>query len=141
MDEEQGGVRQRLEHERAETLNAYELATLKWVRRPDSKELRAERTALREKLRKGYWELDPYVRARSLYDRTGMIQRGGRIQFYPGEEVSSTVTTKSMGELGVKLQQQVQQQKAVNGMTSKPVVNGHVATQVGGEHRDDDDVD
>ncbi|KAL2009770.1 hypothetical protein VTN00DRAFT_5577 [Thermoascus crustaceus] len=48
---------------------------------------KAKRADLTEKIRKGYWELDPYVRARSYYDRTGVIMGGGKIKFYPDLEV------------------------------------------------------
>jgi hypothetical protein len=39
-----------------------------------------------EKLREQYWVLDPYIRARSLYDRLNIIQGGGKIEFYPESE-------------------------------------------------------
>ena len=34
-------------------------------------------------LRDSYWQMDPYLRARCLYDRMGVIQPGGKINFYP----------------------------------------------------------
>lgn len=34
---------------------------------------------LTEELRKNYWLLDPYLRAKSWYDRTGVVSDGGRI--------------------------------------------------------------
>ena len=46
---------------------------------------RAKREELAGQLRSGYWALDPYVRARSVYDRTGVIGEGGRIRFYPND--------------------------------------------------------
>ncbi|PWY88440.1 CRAL/TRIO domain protein [Aspergillus heteromorphus CBS 117.55] len=42
-----------------------------------------KRNELIERLRVQYWELDPYVRATSLYDRLDVIQGGGKIEFYP----------------------------------------------------------
>ena len=149
--EEDAGVRQRLEKEREETVNAYELATLKWVKQPDSVPLRSERASLREKLKREYWDLDPYVRARSLYDRTGMIQNGGGIQFYPeegeaqGEEKEAPQKQHQHQHQQQQQQQPQEEQKrvVVNGVTSTPVVNGRVVTSVGAEHRrdDNDDVD
>lgn len=36
-----------------------------------------------EQLRVNYWRLDPYIRARNFLDRTGVLQEGGRVEFYP----------------------------------------------------------
>ncbi len=43
-----------------------------------------------------YWKLDPYVRARSLLDRTGVIKEGGKIDFYPTQvtQVANKVDEK-----------------------------------------------
>jgi len=46
-------------------------------------------------LREDYWHLDPYIRARSYYDRVGMINPGGKLQFY-------TEKTKSVTANGTK---------------------------------------
>lgn len=130
---EDTSARQRLEHQRDEIVNAYELATLKWVKQSNSAPLRAERAALRETLRKGYWDLDPYVRARSLCDRTGMIQRGGRIEFYPGE-TRDRVENGTGGEMGV--------QKVVNGVMSQTAGDKQGTAPVGvPKPGADDDVD
>jgi len=58
-----------------------------------------KRNELAIKLRDDYWNLDPYLRARSFYDRVGLstflllphipaanrssVQPGGKLQFYP----------------------------------------------------------
>ena len=34
------------------------------------------------KLRDNYWTLDPYVRARTILDRTGVIKGHGEVDFY-----------------------------------------------------------
>lgn len=36
-----------------------------------------------KQLSDNYWSLDPYVRSKTLLDRTGVIQGGGRVDFYP----------------------------------------------------------
>ena len=36
-----------------------------------------------KKMSDNYWELDPYVRSRTILDRTGVIQGGGKTEFYP----------------------------------------------------------
>ncbi|GAD99721.1 CRAL/TRIO domain protein [Paecilomyces variotii No. 5] len=41
------------------------------------------RNEIIEKLRDNYWRLDPYVRSRNILDRTGVIKKGGKIEFYP----------------------------------------------------------
>lgn len=66
--------------------------TIEWIRASFKKETDAassaeeKRKELVEKLRSQYWVLDPYVRARSLYDRVNIVQGGGKIDFYPGSE-------------------------------------------------------
>lgn len=63
--------------------------TIEWIRASFKKETDAaaaaeeKRKELVEKLRNQYWVIDPYVRARSLYDRTNIVQGGGKINFYP----------------------------------------------------------
>ena len=63
--------------------------TIDWIRaslKKDSKAISAakeKRKGLIEELRKQYWQLDPYIRARSLYDRVKIVQGCGKIEFYP----------------------------------------------------------
>lgn len=60
----------------------YEDATLKWIKSPEDASIKAQRNSIADKLRADYWNLDPYLRARSLYDRTGWIQ-GDKVTPYP----------------------------------------------------------
>ena len=86
-------TRQRLLDERASVVKEFEATTQQWIKESQSREaLRQRRAELAERLRSGYWELDPYLRARTLYDRTGMIKEGGKIQFYEKEAPKATVT-------------------------------------------------
>ena len=78
-------TRDKLVAKREETVKEWEKKTVDWIARPGDETIRREREALAEKLRKGYWELDPYLRARSLYDRIGVLQKGGKVVPYPGE--------------------------------------------------------
>ncbi|KAL4774191.1 hypothetical protein BDW60DRAFT_166403 [Aspergillus nidulans var. acristatus] len=48
-----------------------------------AREVTEKRKDLIERLRTQYWQLDPYVRAPSLYDRLNIIQGDGKIEFYP----------------------------------------------------------
>ena len=75
--------RAQLLDERATLVGDYEKTTQKWIRDHTFRAvLQQERIELTQRLRNNYWTLDPYLRARSLYDRTGLIQEGGKIQFY-----------------------------------------------------------
>lgn len=60
----------------------FEEATLKWIKSPQETTLKTQRNSIATKLRADYWVLDPYVRARSLYDRIGWIQ-GEKVVPYP----------------------------------------------------------
>lgn len=87
-------TRQRLLEERASVVKEFEATTQQWIKDSQSREApRQKRAELAERLRSGYWQLDPYLRARTLYDRTGMIKEGGKIQFYEDEAPKATVTT------------------------------------------------
>ena len=77
-------ARDTLLEKRALTVKEYEKATIRWLQGEDS-QAQQQRKQLKDDLRSGYWELDPYLRARTLYDRTGVIQPGGRKEFYPSK--------------------------------------------------------
>ncbi|KAJ4331893.1 phosphatidylinositol transfer protein csr1 [Ascochyta clinopodiicola] len=79
--------RQAIQTDRTQIVNRYESTVLAWVKAGAQggsiEERRRERDAVAEELRQNYWKLDPYVRARTLYDRMGVIQQGGQLAFYP----------------------------------------------------------
>jgi len=78
---------------RKEIVREYEDATLEWIHDGGKNEaIKTKRNELANKLRDDYWKLDPYIRARSYYDRVGLINPGGRLQFYPGETIDPTPT-------------------------------------------------
>ncbi|KAF2084555.1 CRAL/TRIO domain-containing protein [Saccharata proteae CBS 121410] len=79
-------ARDKVMAEREDIIHAYEDATIRWVQEGGSDEVKMERVALAEKLRENYWRLDPFVRARSLYDRTGVLGKEGVLRWYPDEE-------------------------------------------------------
>lgn len=78
--------------ERQELAKEIQEATIEWIRASFKKETDAasaaeeKRKELIEKLRSQYWALDPYVRARSFYDRLNIIKGDGKIEFYPDVE-------------------------------------------------------
>jgi len=77
---------------REEIVNEYEKATLEWIRGTgDVEVVKNNRNEIASKLKVDYWGLDPYIRARSYYDRVGMINPGGRVQFYPPKEEMAIV--------------------------------------------------
>lgn len=69
------GVREKL-------MKEYEEATVQWIDKGDSKEIIDKRGQLATQLRENYWQLDPYVRARSLYDRQGILQGAATARWY-----------------------------------------------------------
>lgn len=73
--------------ERAQLYKAFEEETVKWIgsgSSPDVGNIKTKRHQLAIELRDSYWKLDPYVRAKSFYDRTGLIKPDGKLEFYPG---------------------------------------------------------
>ncbi|KAI4165099.1 MAG: hypothetical protein LQ342_001376 [Letrouitia transgressa] len=88
MSEE--GTKKTLLEERAIVVKEFEAATQEWIGSNHNKPaLQEKRAELAEKLRTGYWQLDPYLRARSLYDRSGMIKEGGTIEYYGEPQIAS----------------------------------------------------
>jgi len=76
-------TRDKILEERAVMVEKFENATKAWISGDDEKA--AERNAIAEELNANYWKLDPYIRARTLYDRTGAIgEKGGFL--YPNEK-------------------------------------------------------
>ena len=70
--------------ERWRLVEEYEAETLKWCKdQGDTKAVASRRSELARQMRDNYWLLDPYVRAKTLYDRTGVIREGGHIEMYP----------------------------------------------------------
>jgi len=93
--------RDRLLKARWRLIEQYEQATLNWVQSDDAEaaaNYKATRAATAEKLRVNYWELDPYLRARSLYDRLGMIRPGGVVDLFPNESAIAVNTVNTTGE-------------------------------------------
>jgi hypothetical protein len=74
----------KLEEERQKDVLMYQKLTFDWIA-SGSAEAKKERDELAHALNINYWQLDPYIRARTFYDRTGMIERGGKINFYPAK--------------------------------------------------------
>lgn len=74
-----------IQTERSNIVTEFEQATVSWTRltkdSAEAKEKNEERAEIAELLRQNYWKLDPYVRARTLYHRAGVICAGGVVDF------------------------------------------------------------
>ncbi|KAI1612531.1 CRAL-TRIO domain-containing protein [Exophiala viscosa] len=78
--------RKELETERHNEVLEYQQKTFEWIAQgmgPDADKIKETRNALAGSLNQNYWKLDKYIRARTIYDRTGMISPDGKINFYP----------------------------------------------------------
>ena len=85
-------------NERAALVKDYETTTQQWIRDTHSRQiLQQKRSELTERLHSSYWKLDPYLRARTLYDRTGLIRKGGKLVFY---ESSHSMSSSRSGQNG-----------------------------------------
>jgi len=68
----------------------FEEATLEWIKDHGDEHgptTRAKRDSIARQLREDYWKVDPYIRARSLYDRTRVLLPGGKVDYYPSAVV------------------------------------------------------
>lgn len=77
---------QKLEKERNDLIAEYEAVTREWMNtgKDAPRELVKKRKMLMHKMRAQYWELDPYIRGRSVYHRHGNIVGNGLVTFdYP----------------------------------------------------------
>lgn len=93
MDDTEG--RDKILGERAELVKSFEGETLAWGKGEDAGQGRGR---LAERLAENYWRLDPYVRAKSLADRQGVIGEGGKLNFYPESQPSSRDATEKSGQ-------------------------------------------
>ncbi|VBB81783.1 Putative phosphatidylinositol transfer protein [Podospora comata] len=83
-------TRDELLRQRAELYKQYEEATMEWIKTANA-EVKKRREEIADKMREDYWRVDPYIRARSYYDRTGVLLPGGEVDWYPGEKKNGEV--------------------------------------------------
>ncbi len=95
-------TRRELEAVRAREVAEYENVTFSWIQGQD---VRGRRDEIAQRLRSNYCALDPMIRARSLYDRTGMLGRGGQINYYPSQTVKMDNLRPTQAANGVPVQQ------------------------------------
>lgn len=82
-------TRDKLIAAREQLYKEYEDAMIEWIHHPESAEIKNKRNEVAKRLKEDYWVLDPYIRARSLYDRIGILQPGGKVDFYPPSGTST----------------------------------------------------
>lgn len=86
--------RNMLQSTREEHIRKYEAATRAWIASGEAGEsAAAERRAISKELATGYWEMDKYLRARTVYDRTGVLLPSGEVNFYNYKEKTGAVET------------------------------------------------
>ncbi|KAK0673581.1 hypothetical protein QBC41DRAFT_214486 [Cercophora samala] len=78
-------TRDELLRQREGLYKQYEEATMEWIKTADAG-VKKKREEIAERMREDYWKVDPYIRARSYYDRTGVLLPGGEVDWYPGEK-------------------------------------------------------
>ncbi|KAL4910742.1 hypothetical protein BDW74DRAFT_164561 [Aspergillus multicolor] len=93
------GKRDELLAQRQELAKELQDSTVAWIlasrKKDNANEVTGKRKDLIERLRTQYWQLDPYVRATSLYDRLNIIQGDGKIEFYPKEAATNGTAAKA----------------------------------------------
>jgi hypothetical protein len=82
-------TRDKLLEERKGIVQRFEKATLEWIEGNDAKELKSTRHQIAHELRDDYWKVDPYIRARTLWDREGILSPGGELNFQPGKQTAN----------------------------------------------------
>ncbi|KAK3899485.1 hypothetical protein C8A05DRAFT_18082, partial [Staphylotrichum tortipilum] len=95
-------TRDRLLAARALLYKEYEDATLEWIRAGNGEEaegVKKRRDEIAGRLREDYWAVDPYLRARSYYDRTGVLLPGGKLDWYPKKGEGNGEAEKVVGEV------------------------------------------
>lgn len=96
-------TRDRLLQTRSLIVDDYEKRTLEWIRGEGNvDDIRRKRHEIAIQLKEDYWALDPYIRARSCYDRAGLINPGGKLQFYPPAANHADTTTPAKPETSVQ---------------------------------------
>jgi len=85
--------RKQLESARDADVREYQKKTYEWIGKGTGNEadqIKEERHSLARRLNENYWKLDKHIRARTYYDRIGMILPDGKINFYPSPPAKKT---------------------------------------------------
>ncbi|KAF3906563.1 Patellin-4 [Dactylellina cionopaga] len=123
-------AKEKLEAERIAIIQEYEKNTREWIKEENKgatehTDAKDERSGLRERLKGNYWELDGFYRAKTWYDRIGMVGKNGDIDFYSWKKEKSAAAVPV-----------VEEKKANGNGASAPAVVAALPMTT-----DDDDVD
>jgi len=85
--------------DRREIAGRFLAATQAWISHLEKGE--KEEAAIQQKLRSNsiealaanYWKLDPYIRSRTLMDRSGVLKPDGTVDLYPDREKTTATAT------------------------------------------------
>lgn len=93
-------ARDKLLQEREKIVKEYEDTTREWIQAnsTDRPVIYKKRLEIANSLKDNYWKLDPYIRARTYYDRIGVIKPGGVINHYPQTAEESVTKVLNTGE-------------------------------------------
>ncbi|KAI0429945.1 CRAL-TRIO domain-containing protein [Xylaria sp. FL1042] len=100
--------REKIMVERREIAERFLAATQEWIKHVDADE--HEEAAIQAQLRSNavealwtnYWKLDPYVRSRTMLDRTGVIGLGGSIEMYPERKAAADAAAAAAAALAAE---------------------------------------
>lgn len=93
-------TRDRLFAEKDAIVKEFEKATLSWINGEDEDigSVKTKRNELANRLRDNYWATDPYIRARSYYDRSGIIKPGGEINWSSRSQHSTPMAAETSAD-------------------------------------------
>ncbi|KAI1003519.1 CRAL-TRIO domain-containing protein [Podosphaera aphanis] len=85
-------AKEKLLQERQNVVKDFENTTLEWIHAgsTESTAINQKRQEIAKSMKESYWRLDPYIRARTYYDRIGLLNPGGIINLQPSKNGVST---------------------------------------------------
>ncbi|OAA77251.1 CRAL/TRIO domain protein [Akanthomyces lecanii RCEF 1005] len=96
---EDTATRDKLLARRKELASLFEDKTREWAAaattdKAKTSAIKHERDELAKQLAENFWELDPYLRARSLYDRLGVFQGNGKVDWAAAKRTQDELKAK-----------------------------------------------
>ncbi|EPS39170.1 hypothetical protein H072_7040 [Dactylellina haptotyla CBS 200.50] len=130
--------KEKLSEERQKIIDEYEKNTREWILEAskgatEHTDAKDERSGLRERLKGNYWQLDRFLRAKTYYDRVGMVGKNGQVDFYPWNKEKTTTTTTAATVTPAPVEEKVNGNGA---STATPTPAADVP-----KHTSDDDID
>ena len=99
---EDTATRDKLLARRKELATLFEDKTREWAAvaagdKAKAEAIKAQRDELAKELAENFWELDPYLRARSLYDRLGVFDGNGKVDWSAAKRTQDELKAKTAG--------------------------------------------